>query len=235
MKYLINQCSKLTLSKVSYTSALLLLLASMGGCVGDSGWDSGTIANTTATPRGPLTSLYCPNVGINDETCVLSDPNNPYRSITFSGNATDGERDNTKWGYEARAKASMEAAAITDSQLNYYLWATALAREPSGENQFYTAVALQDNYGTQGSQQARDQAKKAYRSFLDNFFDSITFDETGTTEIPLINWVAPNLLIPGAGGNFLYETQSQALADLDSWGYEADLSMTPPVITKKIN
>ena len=225
MNKLINKCSKLTLSKVSYTSALLLLLASMGGCVGDSGWDSGTVANTAVTPRGPLTSLTCPNVGINDETCVLSDTNNPYRNISVTGE--------TKWDLETEANASMQAASISDSQLGYYLWATALAREPSGENQFYTAVALQNNYASQGSIVARDQAKKAYRSFLDNFFDSITYDATGVVEIPLINWVAPNLVIPG--GNFLYETQAQALEDLDSWGYEVDLSQNPPLITKKTN
>jgi len=111
MNKLINKCSKLTLSKVSYTSALLLLLASMGGCVGDSGWDSGTVANTAVTPRGPLTSLTCPNVGINDETCVLSDTNNPYRNISVTGetkwdleteaNASKALEDLGSWGYEA--------------------------------------------------------------------------------------------------------------------------------------
>jgi len=169
--------------------------------------------------------LSCPNAGINNETCVLSDPNNPYRSITFSSTPSDdpNEIDRTKWGYEERATVSMQNALISDSLLGYYLWATALAREPSGENQFYTAVALQNNYGITGSTEARDQAKKAYRSFLDNFFDSITYPdpaESGSTaEIPLINWVTPNLLNPGAT-NFLYDNQMKAIEDLNAWGYD---------------
>ena len=226
MKNLINQRPKAALLKFSYASALVLLFASMSGCVGDSGWDSGTIMNTTTTPRGPLTSLYCPNIGINDETCVLSDPNNPYRNIAVTGE--------TKWDLEAEANASMQAESITDSQLGYYLWATALAKEPSGENQFYTAVALQDNFASQGSTVAQDQAKKAYRSFLDNFFDSITYDATGTVEIPLINWVAPNLVNSGASG-FLYDSRNDAVLDLASWGYNVDLTQTPPLITKATN
>ena len=222
MNKLLNKYSQLTVARVAYTSALSLLLVSLGGC-GGTGYDNGVVTNYIETPTGPINTLYCPEVGVNDEPCIIFDPENPYQSISVNGTS--------KWVLDADINGS-ESTLVSRSRMNFYLWATALAAEPSGENQFYTANALQQNYALEGSLSARNQAKKAYRSFLDNFLDSITYDETGTVEIPLINWVTPNLVNPGATG-FLYDNQAEAFADLDSWGYEYNPSANPPTISKK--
>ena len=59
----------------------------------------------------------------------------------------------------------------------FYLWATALARRGSGENQYYTALALHELYTAAGDPIIREQAKRAYRNVLDNFFSSVTVFE----------------------------------------------------------
>jgi hypothetical protein len=61
----------------------------------------------------------------------------------------------------------------TGAKARFYFWATALARRPSGENQFYTALALHELFDANSNVLSKDelvraQALKAYRS--DNLF-----------------------------------------------------------------
>jgi len=131
---------------------LLGLLAACGG--GEGGYE----VDQVELPVDYTLNLYCENAGIADSTCILDDPENPYaRSLV---------NDETKFQlYDDSPSAKSD----------FYLWATALARNPIGENQYYTALSLHDLYTQGGSEVARNQAKRAYRSLLDNYFDSVTF------------------------------------------------------------
>ena len=58
------------------------------------------------------------------------------------------------------------------------VWATALARRQSGENQYFTALALHELYTANSNALSVDElvqghALRAYRSVLDNFFGSV--------------------------------------------------------------
>jgi hypothetical protein len=149
--------------------ALLVLVAS--GCE-ERGASDGTVINQIILPTDTLLNLACADVGIWRETCVLSDPENPYASVItaeFNPNNPDGP---SKFDLNADIPAG-----ITGAKARFYLWATALARFPSGENQWYTARALHELYNYNSDTLIQEQALKAYRSNLDNFFGSVTFFE----------------------------------------------------------
>lgn len=133
----------------------LALLSALTGCGGGSG---GQVVNTIELPQSTYLNLYCPSVGIADEECILFDPENPYARAAIT--------DATKWDL---------ADASPSAKSDFYLWATALAKNPTGENQYYTALSLHKLFTQGGSELAREQAKKAYRSLLDNYFDSVTY------------------------------------------------------------
>ena len=61
----------------------------------------------------------------------------------------------------------------------FYLWATALAKGigAPGENQFNTAQALHRMWDQNQNELTRTQALRAYRSYLDNYRNSVTFFE----------------------------------------------------------
>ncbi|MGB1310829.1 MAG: hypothetical protein ACPG47_06430 [Leucothrix sp.] len=218
MKNLLNQYPKLIKSKASYAAAISFLLVAVTGC-GGAASDSGQIVNQLAMPTGAIESLYCPNVGINDEACVLFDPANVYeRSAVTSA---------TKFGLSDDA---------TSSKARFYLWATAQARDPQGENQYLVAENLHRNFSEEGSTIARDQAIRAYRSVLDNFYDSKFF--TGPvgnqTANPLKDWSAGRIVNPGdAQLPLLFDTRSDALKAIDDWGYLYDFNTK--TISKKAN
>jgi len=146
------------------------------GCgSGDSG---GEVINELSLPTGTTLDLYCANEGIYLDDCVLDNPNNPFATIAiieFDVNDPDAENK-----FElANAIPPGPEYAIS----RFYFWATALAKRTSGENQYFTAVALHELYTAGvnqgfGSPNAQNQAIRAYRSVLDNFFGSVTFFST---------------------------------------------------------
>jgi len=150
------------------------------GCGSDGG--SGT---AVAFPSGPnlptdlVLTLRCADVGIYLETCVLEDNENPYRNIAigeFDVNNPDEPIGKLELAKEIPADR-------TGAKARFYLWATALARRASGENQFFTALALHELWTEQvndgfGDPLIQEQAIKAYRSVLDNFFGSVRFLST---------------------------------------------------------
>ena len=140
----------------------VLLLLALGACGVDE--NDGERRNTVELPSDDTIpfNLYCADVGITPNTCVLDDPNNPYaRSIVSEDNK-----------FELDADAPSATA-------KFYLWATALARGAGapGENQFYVALNLHRMWASSNSELTRQQALKAYRAYLDNYFDSTTFFE----------------------------------------------------------
>jgi hypothetical protein len=148
------------------------LLAACGGK--DS--DDGEFLGSVPLPTDSALKLYCPDAGIADEPCILDDPDNPY-ALTMVNN--DNKFD--LFNLTPSAKAG------------FYLWATAQAMGPSGENQFYTAAALKAMWEESDSELARDQALRAYRSVLDNYYDSLTFLECAGDSCPIAGTYAQPL------------------------------------------
>lgn len=156
-------------------STLLMGLAVMlaAGCTSERDANDGTVINNVALPTDVVLGLFCEDVGIADETCVLDDPENPFATTTiteFSGPEEPGNKFDL-------AQAIPEGP--TGAKARFYFWATALARRQSGENQYYTALALHELFHANSNAKEQDElirehAKKAYRSVLDNFFGSVT-------------------------------------------------------------
>ena len=154
---------------VGALSALLI-----GGC-GSPSNDEGEIVTEIDLPTGLVLGLTCENAGIAFELCILDDPANPFRNSIireFDVNNPDAEN---KFELANQIPASQDFAIS-----RYYFWATALARRPSGENQYFTALALHELWDAQvtsgfGDPIIQEQALKAYRSVLENFFGSVTF------------------------------------------------------------
>jgi hypothetical protein len=157
----------------------VLLMTGCSSPSSDDGVVTGTVDIETQTvvgnivlPTDTLLNLYCANVGLAPTVCVLDDPENPYRTTAtreFNVNDPDAE---TKF-----ALAEQIPPGPTGAKSRFYLWATALARFPSGENQWYTARALHELWDAAGDPIIQVQALAAYRSVLDGFFGSVTFFE----------------------------------------------------------
>ncbi len=156
-------------TSVLKTLALLATAFILSGCEEKGGGD-GTVINQILLPTDTLLNLACADAGVGFETCVLTDPENPFADVAtpeFNVNNPDAR---TKFDL-----ANAIPAGPTGAKARYYLWATALARFPSGENQWYTARALHELFDANSDELIREQALKAYRSVLDNFFGSVTF------------------------------------------------------------
>lgn len=144
------------------TLVLVALTFLVAACGKDS--DDGTVTNSIQLPTDdtiPLV-LRCADIGIKNETCVLDDPNNPYTRVIVS--------EDTKFDLDADAPSATA---------KFYLWATALAKGAGapGENQFFVALNLHRMWAASNSEPTRLQAIRAYRSLLDNYFNSVTFFE----------------------------------------------------------
>ena len=186
-----------------------IMLLSSGCEISDS---DGDITNSTALPTEFSLNLHCPDVAINTETCILNDPENPF--------ARSAINDETKWELEADSPSAKSS---------FYLWGTALAKSPQGENQYFAAKALHQLYTQGGSEVAREQAKRAYRSVLDNFFNAFTFYEI---EMPGDNVLISAVLSELVGESLydpidlnlapLYDSEVFALDAMASWGYAYD-------------
>lgn len=115
-------------------------------------------------PLGDLSFVVdSPDAGIHPNDDVLGDPNNPFARFDFPG-------------LEARFAIRDTAGPVA----SFYAWASALAIEPNGENQFYTAEALEVIFQAELAPEeqlptVREMAIRAYQSQLDNFPDAVSF------------------------------------------------------------
>ncbi len=208
------------------TSLALLLGVSalvLGGCAGERDDSDGQLSNAIVLPTDTLLNLACENVGINDETCVLDDPENPFRdTATFEFDV------NNPSGPSKYDLFNEIPAGPTGAKARFYLFATALARFPSGENQWYTGRFLHELYTYNGDELIRLQALKAYRSNLDNFFGSAVYFNVFGFSIPatLNEQVACDIYRPPSGYAEIVLNEAGAPGnDLDkleligSWGF----------------
>ncbi len=152
-----------------------------GGCSSPSDKD-GVVINGIVLPTDVVLNLACEDVGIYPETCVLGDPENPFITTTIVEFDENNPLQDDKFDLLATIPAGP-----TGAKARFYLWATALARRPSGENQYYTAKALHELFDANSNvlstdELAREQALKAYKSVLDNFWGSVTFFECDLCE-----------------------------------------------------
>jgi hypothetical protein len=147
-----------------------------GGC--DSPTDKdGEVINGIVLPTDVVLNLACENVGIYPENCVLGDPENPFITTTIVEFDPNNPDQDDKFDLNDTLPPGPAGA-----KARFYLWATALARRPSGENQYYTAKALHELFDANSNvlstdELVREQALKAYKSVLDNFWGSVTFFE----------------------------------------------------------
>lgn len=221
----------LTGSKVRRLAIVCSMLLLAAGCGKDSG--DGEVRNSLELPDATdfVLNLYCADIGLFTETCVLDDPDNPYARtpfITDDPTLEDDEQFNA-------AKFALAAAVAGNPKATFYVYATALARAPTGENQWYTARALHELFSASGSDLIKDQAIRAYRSVLDNFFDSATFFEAtflgspppGGLFYPILlrELTAQDLSLTPTGYTPLFDpadagnNQFAARETLGGWGY----------------
>lgn len=203
------------------------------GCGGDErDANDGIVINGIVLPTDTVLNLACENVGIFGENCVLTDPENPFATTTileFNDNNPDAELNKFEL-------FNSIPPGPTGAKARFYLFATALARRPSGENQFYTALALHELFDANSNVLSKDeliraQALKAYRSVLDNFFGSATVfaccpalspdGEPVPFAIPLNELTADNLYRTDATGfqRLVEGDPLLVLALFVDWGY----------------
>ena len=213
----------------------MLLGLAAAGCGGGPGDNSGKAITSIPLPTDTLLDLACEDAGINAEQCVLEDKQNPYRFVAvreFDVNNADAE---TKFDL-----ASELPPGRTGAKARFYLWATALARRQSGENQWYTARALHELFNYNEDPVIQNQALKAYRSVFDNFFGSATFFECCANVDPNGDPVPFSLPLNELTADDLYRTDATGwarlipgdplltLSEISDWGYSYQPA-TPPL------
>jgi len=161
-------------SKLASTLVLLAAALATAGCEGERGPDDGTVINNIILPTDVVLNLACENVGVHPETCVLEDPENPFATVPI----TEFNDQNPDDPFNKLVLAASIPDGPNGAKARFYLWATALARRPSGENQYFTALALHELFDANSNDLEQDeivraQALKAYRSVLQNFFGSV--------------------------------------------------------------
>ena len=229
-----HQCSMKSRQARNRGSFLALLgVASLvaAGCSDGTEDRDGDNINAIVLPTDVVLDLACENVGVHPETCVLEDPQNPFVNvpiIEFDVNNPGGDNKFDLF--------NSIPPGPTGAKARFYFWATALARRPSGENQFYTALALHELFDANSNVLSKDelvraQALKAYRSVLDNFFGSVTVftccpaaspdGEPVPFPVPLNELTADNLYRTDATG-FLRLVDGDPILVLSlllDWGY----------------
>ncbi len=238
----VNRFTAQSASARGFLAIVLVAVLGISGCENNGERDEtdGTIINQVILPTDVVLGLYCADVGIYNETCVLEDPENPFANTPIS------EFDPNNPGAENKFELfNSIPAGPQGAKARFYFWATALARRQSGENQFYTALALHELFDANSNvlskdELIREQALRAYQSVLDNFFSSATVftccpasspdGEPVPFPVSLNQLTADNLYRPEATG-FLPLVEGDRILVLSlllDWGYNY-LPATPPL------
>ena len=151
-------------------AAATLVAFSAIACDGERTADDGRLFNEVILPTDTLLNLACIDVGIGQETCVLEDTENPFVTVSIPEFDPNNPDQISKFDLISEIPIGPSGA-----KARFYFWATALARRQSGENQYFTALALHELFDANSDPLIQEQALKAYRSVLDNFFGSVVF------------------------------------------------------------
>jgi hypothetical protein len=205
-------------ARAGITVLLAIAAIAATGCDGRSNSD-GEVINQILLPTDTLLNLGCADVGIGAERCVLVDPENPFAFVAIPEFDVNNPNAPSKFDLVNDIPAGPSGA-----KARFYFWATALARRPSGENQWYTARALHELFNLNSDPLIQQQALRAYRSVLDNFFGSVTFFELpGGVAFPatLNERTADDLYRTDATGfrRLVPGDPINVLALLGEWGY----------------
>jgi hypothetical protein len=147
--------------RVATATATAIAFSLLAGCATDGDpWAGGEL------PAAPLV-LQSATEGVHPDRSVLDDPANPF----VDGDLTDA----TVW--QLQSSASAVAA--------FYAWATANARGPTGERQYYAALDLKTIFDRGMTADAdlplvREVAIAGFQSVLTYFPKSVTYDASGT-------------------------------------------------------
>jgi hypothetical protein len=111
--------------------------------------------------------LFSETEGIHPSEVTLDNPRNPFREFVIG---EDTKFDILDDGGNAGA---------------FYAWATVLAGQPTGENQYYTATKLRQIFESnevapEDREIVRQMAIDGFQAILDCFPDDVFFDVTGT-------------------------------------------------------
>ena len=216
------------------------------GCTSERDANDGQIINAILLPTDVVLNLACENVGVHPEDCVLGDPENPYVNVPIS----EFNVNNPNAPFNKLTLAADIPEGPTGAKARFYLWATALARRPSGENQYFTALALHELFDANSNafsedELVREQALKAYQSVLDNFFASVYARTCRVVDgcNPPVNFsitineaVADNLYRTDATGwrRLVPGLPNQAIALMIDWGYTYDPCTDLPACTNGV-
>lgn len=236
MRNQVQIINKIATTRAIALAAVASLALGLAGCgsSGEPDAGDGLLFNQVLLPSDTLLNLACADAGINQETCVLGDPENPFVTVIipeFDPNNPDAA---SKFDLAAQIPAGP-----TGAKARFYLWATALARRPSGENQYFTAQALHELFDANSDPLIQEQALRAYRSVLDNFFGSVVFFACCGDLDPQGNPIPFSVQLNQLTADAIYRTAATgyarlvpgdpllALSLLAEWGYTY-LPASPP-------
>ena len=111
--------------------------------------------------------LFNETEGIHPSEVTLDNPRNPFREFIIG------------------ADTKFDILDDAGNAAGFYAWATVLAGQPTGENQFYTATKLRDMFlANEVPEEDREivlrMAINGFQRVLDCFPNSVFFDTTGT-------------------------------------------------------
>lgn len=200
-----------------FTGLLVAAALIVAGCGGERSASDGENITQIQLPTDVVLNLYCADVGIGPEPCVLDDPENPWSNTPIPEFDPNADPDlPSKFDI-----ANDIPVGPSGAKARFYFWATALARRQSGENQYYTALALHELYSANSNAISVDtliqeHALRAYRSVLDNFFGSaIVFTCFTCAPVPGSDPADPEfpnftVLLAERVADHLYRTESTA-------------------------
>ena len=220
----VTSTTKRTLRTAGILFGMLAVLITTGCEEADE--DLGEAFNVVL-PTDTLLNLACSDAGVYDpegnNNCVLSDPENPFIGVAISEFDVALDEDGLPQppSYKLNIYGGLPAGPA-GAKARFYLMATALANFPSGENQYYTALALHELYSDSLDPLIQTQAINAYRAVLDHFYGTVTFFEIAGSAIPfeLNLLVADNLYRNDTGFLPLLGTTPLLIQEvIGGWGY----------------
>ena len=223
----------------------------MTGCSGERDAGDGQAYDAVILPTDVVLNLACENVGVHPETCVLEDPENPFANVAI----TEFNINNPDAPFNKLTLAASIPPGPEGAKARFYLWATALARQASGENQYFTALALHELFDANSTEVnegvgsvdelTRAQALKAYESVLVNFFGAAIVRTCRVVDgcNPPFNYsetlneaVADNLFRTEATGwrRLVPGVPEQAISLMLDWGFTYDPCTDLPECTNGV-